>query len=696
MSPSSRKQRSDDLARAIHRRRTRRSSKKRRSRRIGVVLGALLVLAAGGVAAGAVTAVNLARTHCDLDVLRPVSIGQNSFVYAADGSSLGSIPAERNRQPVTLTEISPWMRRATVAVEDRRFYRHGGVDYEGIARALWRDLSEGEVVEGGSTLTQQLVRNLYISRERTVGRKLREACLAIQLNRKWSKQRILRSWLNAVYFGNRSYGIEAASQTYFSKHAKHLNLREAALLAGLPQAPSAYDPFVVPDVALARRNTVLRSMLDNGDITPKQFRWAVASSDLRLRPGELYSTIREPYFFGYVRDELIDHYGANTVRSGGLKVYTTINPRFQRAAEISIRETLDEPGDPASAVVSINPANGAIRAMTSVTPGRKDNQFNLVAQARRQAGSTFKTFVLATAVMRKIDPSSTHYVSAPFYYQPDPNVPAWEVSTYDHSYSGWTSIESATIRSDNSVFAQLTVDVGPENVAATARRMGVRTPLLAVPSLGLGAIAISPLDLASGYATIAGRGMYSRPMAIRKVILRDGREDTEAGWGKPQQRRVMSEGEAYVVTKILEENMQYGTGTGAALVRPAAGKTGTTDDHADAWFAGFTPDLTTVVWVGYPQGEIPMESVHGISVSGGSFPADIWRRYMQRALWSSPPQEWEEPSELPAWETWERSDDVLSYDPYAAPETTEETTTEKEPPAAPPPSPPPPPPAIPE
>ena len=315
--------------------------------------------------------------------------------------------------------------------------------------------------------------------------------------------------------------------------------------------------------------------------------------------------------------------------------------------------------------------------MTSVTPGRKDNQFNLVAQARRQAGSTFKTFVLATAVMRKIDPSSTYYVSAPFYYQPDPNVPAWEVSTYDHSYSGWSSIESATIRSDNSVFAQLTVDVGPENVAATARRMGVRTPLLAVPSLGLGAIAISPLDLASGYATIAGRGMYSRPMAIRKVILRDGREDTEAGWGKPQRRRVMSEGEAYVVTKILEENMRYGTGTGAALVRDAAGKTGTTDDHADAWFAGFTPDLTTVVWVGYPQGEIPMESVHGISVSGGSFPADIWRRYMQRALWSSPPLEWEEPSELPAWEPWERSDDVLSYDPYAAPETTEETTTEK-------------------
>jgi len=660
---------------------------------MAVLLGVLLVVAAGGVTAGAVTAVSLVRTHCDLDVLRPVGIGQNTFVYAADGTSLGSIPAERNRQPVPLVEISPWMRRATIAVEDRRFYRHRGVDYEGIARALWRDLTEGEIVEGGSTLTQQLVRNLYISRERTVTRKLREACLAVQLNREWSKQRILRAWLNIVYFGNRSYGIEAAAQTYFSKPARDLNLREAALLAGLPQAPSTYDPFTDPGAALARRNVVLRAMLDNGDITRAQYRWAMRSSDLRLRPGQLYSRIREPYFFGYVRDELIDHYGANTVRSGGLRVYTTINPRFQRAAEVSIRESLDEPGDPASAVVSINPANGAIRAMTAVTPGRK-YEFNLVAQARRQAGSTFKMFVLATAVLKHIDPSSTSYVSAPYFYQPDPNVPAWEVSTYDHTYSGWTTIRSATIRSDNSVFAQLTVDVGPENVAATARRMGVRTPLLAVPSLGLGSIAISPLDLASGYATLAGRGVYSRPMAIRKVILPGDREDTSAGWGEPRRRRVMSEEEAYVITKILEENVLYGTGTRAAFGRPVAGKTGTTDDWTDAWFAGYTPDLTTVVWVGYPQGEIPMESVHGISVSGGSFPAEIWRLFMERAIGESEPLDWVEPAELPEWEPWERGEDVLSYDPYAKPETTEETTTEEDSTA--PPSPPPPPAAIPD
>jgi penicillin-binding protein 1A len=672
MSRPVRSPRSQDVAAALVRRRRR--NRRPGKRRLAVLLAALAVVGGIAVAAGAFTAVNLVQDKCDISDLRPVRIGQNSFVYAADGTLLGSIPAERNRQPVPLTEISPWMRRATIAVEDRRFYRHSGVDYEGIARALWRDVTEGKVVEGGSTLTQQLVRNLYIGREQTVARKLREACLAVQLSRKWPKQRILGQWLNTVYFGNRSYGVEAASQTYFSKSAKSLNLREAALLAGLPQAPSAYDPFVDPAAAIARRKVVLDAMLDNGDITRAQYRWAVSDSSLHLRPSRLYSRIREPYFFGYVRDELIAHYGVNTVASGGLRVYTTIRPSYQRAAEKAIRDTLNQSGDPASAVVSINPATGAIKAMAAVTPGRKGYQFNLVAQARRQAGSTFKTFVLATAVMRHIDPSSTYYVSAPFRYQPDKSLPAWEVSTYDHSYSGWMSIRNATIHSDNTVFAQLTIDLGPENVAATARRMGVETPLLAVPSLGLGSIAISPLDLASAYATLAAGGIHARPRAIRRVILPGGREDAEAGWDKPARRRVMSEGEAYVVTKILEENVQYGTGTRAGIGRPAAGKTGTTDDHADAWFAGYTPDLTSVVWVGYPQGEVPMESVHGIAVSGGSFPAEIWRLFMERAVSALPERDWTEPAELPQWEPWQRGPYALGYDPYATPATTTTST----------------------
>jgi penicillin-binding protein 1A len=418
VSPSPRKRQPDDFFGPARRRRVR-NRRYRHHRGRWILLGLLVLIPAAIAVAGLTTAAAF-QSSCTLKSLRAVTIGQNSFVYAADGSLLGAIPAEQNRQPVRLRSISPWMKKATIAIEDRRFYKHGGVDYEGIARAAWRDLTAGRLVEGGSTLTQQLVRNLYISRERTFSRKIKEACLAIKLSRHWSKKKILDEWMNQVYFGNHAYGIEAAAQTYFSRHARGLTLTQAALLAGLPQAPSVYDPFFRPATALARRNQVLKAMLENGDITELQYVTVVANPDLHLKPGRLYTHIREPYFFGFVRDQLIDEYGANTVRSGGLRVYTTIDPAFQRAATDAIRETLDLRNDPAAALVSINPANGAIRAMTAVTPGRKGNQFNLVAQARRQAGSTFKTFVLTAAVAQGINPSSTTYVSAPSHYQPNP------------------------------------------------------------------------------------------------------------------------------------------------------------------------------------------------------------------------------------------------------------------------------------
>ncbi len=646
----------------------------------------VLVVVPSALALGGLAAREAFRSSCSLDELRPVSIGQTSFVYAADGSLLGAIPAERNRQPVPLSRVSAWMRKATVAVEDRRFYEHGGIDYEGIARALWRDVTAQKVVEGGSTLTQQLVRNLYISRERTVARKLREACLAVELNRAWSKERILQEWLNTVYFGNRAYGVEAAAQTYFSKPARELTLLEAALLAGLPQAPSRYDPFFDPRAALARRDVVLRAMLENGDITQEQFDRAIRRRDLGLRPGHLYTRIREPYFFGYVRDRLIAEYGASTVRSGGLRVYTTISPAFQRAAEQAITATLDRPGDPAAALVAINPANGAIRAMASVTPGGRASEFNLAAQARRQAGSTFKTFVLAAAVEQGIDPSAAVYVSAPFRYQPSDQAPAWSVSTYDHTYAGPISVRRATLRSDNTVYAQLTLDVGPEAVAAMARKLGVRTPLAPLPSIGLGSLAVSPLDMASAYATLAAGGIYSEPMAIRRVILPNGKEDREAGWGRPRRRRVVPDGVAYVVTKILEENILYGTGTRARLDRPAAGKTGTTDDHADAWFCGYTPILATAVWVGYPQAEIPMEDVHGIAVTGGSFPAEIWGRFMRRALRYSPPKDWPEPRQPVAWKPFRRGPHAIPL-PAVPPAPPQPAETTPSPPPSPTPGP---------
>jgi penicillin-binding protein 1A len=679
----------DNVLRRAHRRRQR--GKDRRKRRLKLFLVAivvfLLVLLASGVGA-----VAKFRSSCDLNKLRPVENGQNSFVYAANGSFLGSIPAEKNRTRVGLHGVSIWERKATVAIEDHRFYEHGGVDYQGIIRAAWSDLRAGHVVQGGSTIAQQLVRNLYISKERTFKRKIKEACLAIKLSRRWSKDRILSEYMNQVYYGNHAYGIEAAAQTYFSKHARQLGLGQAALLAGLPQAPSAYDPFHRPSAALDRRDEVLQAMLRYGDITPAQYQQAVAQRKLRLKPGRLYTRIREPYFFSYVRDQLIAEYGTNTVRSGGLRVYTTIDPRLQRAAVRAIKNTLYLRNDPASAVVSIAPATGAIRAMTAVTPGRTGNQFNLVAQARRQPGSTFKVFVLTAAIAEGMNPDSTYYTSAPFHYQPDPYTPAWDVQTYDHTYAGSISVTSATLRSDNTVYAQLTLDVGPDKVAEMAHRLGVKSHLDVVPAMGLGADAISPLEEASAFATIAAGGIYSKPMAITKVVLANGKVDTDAGWSNPQRKRVISDGVASEVTRILEMNIQEGTGVGAYFGRPSAGKTGTTDNHADAWFSGYTPQLETTVWVGYPGGEIPMESVHGIAVAGGTFPATIWKLFMEAALWKSPVLNWQSPRNPVVWRSFRQGQYGSSYSSgsnyYYSPSTTTGTTTRS---GGPPPPPPPPP-----
>jgi penicillin-binding protein 1A len=686
------------------RRRDRRRARARRRRRVAVITGIVLVLAAAAAGLGFAGASDL-RENCNLSKLRPARIGANTFVYAADGSLLGSIPAEKNREPVPLNRISPWMQKATIAIEDRRFYQHEGIDLEGIGRALVRDIQEGRVVEGGSTITQQLVRNLYIRKnERTLQRKVTEACLALRMNDAYSKEYILAEYMNTVYYGNHAYGIEAAAQTYFSRPAKKLTIMQSALLAGLPQAPSVYDPFQFPGRAIARRNRVLKALAEMGVITVAQYREAAAVTNLRLKRGRIYERIHEPYFFSYVREELIREYGAETVRSGGLRVYTTVDRRYQRYAEKAIRDTLYYKDDPAAAIVSIDPMTGAIRAMTAITPGRVGNQFNLAAQSRRQSGSTFKTFVLAAAVAEGVDPSSTTYLSAPLHYQPDPYSDPWEVATYSHDYLGSTTISRATLSSDNTVFARLTLDLGPEKVAAMAHRLGVRSSLRAkegvyVPSLGLGAMGVSPLDMGSAYATLAAGGIYSQPMAIRKVEFPDGEEDKSVDWGRPRRKRVVADWVADTVTEILEDNIEAGTGTGAAIGRPAAGKTGTTEEHSDAWFCGYTPNLSTTVWVGYPQAEIPMESVHGISVAGGTFPAQIWRLFMSTALDGTREWEFPEPRNEPIWRPFTRGQYAGEsssggggsyYYPPPAASTPQTTPTTRPPPPPPPPAEPPP------
>ncbi len=658
--PRGRVREPDPLLAAI--RRKRRDRMKKNRKRFGrLVVGGslvtLIVLVMTGFTGAAVW-----MSSCDLNSLRPVDVGQNSFVYAADGSLLGSIPAEKNRQPVDLAQMSKWVPRATVAIEDRRFWSHGALDYPGIVRALFANVRAGHVVQGGSTIAQQLARNLYIKKpSQTFGRKATEACLAIKLAREKSKHWILNSYINQVFYGNRAYGIEAAAQTYFSKRASHLTLAQAALLAGLPQAPSLFDPFHRPQQAIARRDEVLRAMLSSHYITATQYADAVAQRDLHLKAGRLYTRIREPYFFSYVRDELQKQYGSNTVRTGGLRVYTTIDPRLQRLALAAIKRTLPYTTDPAAAIVAINPSNGAIRAMTELSPGNPKNQVNFASSARRQPGSTFKMFVLTTAIAEGISPSTT-YLSAPFKYDPsetgscDTNPPtAWCPETYDHSYVGATSIENGTLRSDNTVFARLTLDVGPENIASMAYKLGVRTDLRTsdgayVPSMGLGSRVVTPIDLASSYSTIAAGGIYSKPMAIRKVVLPGSKVDKEAGWGVPQRKRVIPDWVASEVTRILEENMTGGTGVGAYFGKLSAGKTGTTDNFADAWFCGFTPSLEATIWIGYPRGEIPMLSVHGISVSGPTFPATIWKLFMEPASTHAPfPKEFPTAKSPPVW-----------------------------------------------
>jgi penicillin-binding protein 1A len=692
------RRRSDDLdfILAQRGRKRKRSGRIKRRRRAGVAVGTLAAVVAGLVAAVTIGAGAAVSASCDLNSLRPVEIGQNSFVYADDGSLLGSIPAERNREPVSLSRMSRWLPRATVAIEDRRFWQHGGVDYVGIARAAWKDVTAGKAVQGGSTITQQLVRNLYTAQEKTFQRKIKEACLAIKLAQRWPKTKVLDEYLNTVYYGNHAYGVEAAAQTYFSKHARQLTLLQAALLAGLPQAPSVYDPFHDPQAALDRRDEVLSAMLRSGDITLRQYDAAARSNRLDLRPGRIYTRIKQPYFFSYVIDQLERQYGANTVREGGLKVYTTIDPRLQRLANKAMHDVLPYRTDPAAAIVSVEPGTGAIRAMTAVTRNA-NTQFNLAAQSARQPGSTFKTFVLASAIEQGVDPDTTYYTSAPFtcsigpWCEGDP----WTVHTYENTYLGSVSITRATLSSDNTVFAQLTLDVGPQYVWNMAHRLGVHmSPDKPVASIGLGTQSVSPLDMAAAYATFPAMGIYAKPMAITKVILPGGHVDEDSGWGKPQTKRALSEAVAWKVTDVLRQNAQYGTGAGSGDgVHPNAGKTGTTDNHADAWFDGFTRQLSTVVWMGYPKGEIPMLNVHGVAVAGATFPVPIWHEYMAAALWHHRVLGFLLPAKYPTWRSITRGSygslGSYSTQAYSAPTTstapapTETHTTARAPKPAP-------------
>jgi penicillin-binding protein 1A len=478
------------------------------------------------------------------------------------------------------------------------------------------------------------VRALYIKDpKRDFARKIREAKLASELEDKHSKTWILHNYLNTVPYGTvggrTAIGIEAAAVTFFNKHAQNLTLDEAALLAGLPQAPSQYNPFRNQEAAVARRNEVLRAMADNGYITRAEAVEA-AAEPLKLKHGTRYITRREPYFFDFVQEQLIERYGFGVVRRGGLRIHTTINPAVQDLARQAITGQLYDPADPSGALVSIDPSNGYIRAMAS-SGTYQDRTFNLAAQGHRQPGSSFKTMVLTAAIRAGVDPNRTTYVSKPLKINdPDAGVLDWEVQTYSHSYSGTMTIKSATLASDNTVYAQLILDIGPKKVCQTAKDLGIKTKLDCYPAEGLGGLrlGVTPLEMANAYATLAAGGVRSEPKAIKRVVFPDGKSED---LGKPERKRVLTDGQADAVTQILEANVLGGTGTAAQIGCPAAGKTGTTDNFNDAWFVGYTPHLSTAVWVGFPDAQVSMEATRIGSVAGGTWPAMIWHDFMTTA-----------------------------------------------------------------
>jgi penicillin-binding protein 1A len=609
------------------RRQTRGTHKARNLVIVGLgVVAAILAIAVASVVG---YVISIAATTPNIDELKPVNKGETSAVYAANRRLLGYVRSSIVRQPVVESDMPEDARNATVAIEDSRFYKHHGVDFEGIVRAAMKNLQNRKTLQGGSTITQQLVRALYIKDPtRDFKRKVREAKLASELEDEHPKHWILTSYLNNVPYGTvngeTAVGIEAASEIYFSKHAEELTLDQAALLAGLPQAPSDYNPFKNPSAALARRNQVLQAMVKSHYISPARGA-AAARKPLGLRAGSKYFRRAEPYFFDYVSELLIEKYGLNTYRRGGLKVYTTIDPSLQQTARKSIENVLNQPDDPSSAIVAIDPRNGYIRAMASSGSYRRRN-FNLAAQGHRQPGSTFKTFVLTAAVLKGVDPNAVSYVSKPLALQL-PDGQTWKVKTYGGDYAGRINLTRATLRSDNTVFAQLDLDVGPKDVAKTARMMGIRTKLDSLPAEGLGGLrlGVSPLEMADAYATLASGGVRHRPVAITKVKFPDGKTDD---LGEVKGKRVMTDGQAYEVTKVLKLNMQQGTGVNANYGCPAAGKTGTTDNFTDAWFVGYEPRLATATWVGYPNALVEMRSVHGIEVAGATFPSQIWNEFM--------------------------------------------------------------------
>ena len=564
-----------------------------------------------------------------LSSLNNFKTAQNSKVFASDGTIIAELHGDENREVIALEKIPDHLQKAVIAVEDSEFFKHSGISWKSVVRALWANVVQGSVVQGGSTITQQYVKNAYVGPRRTLWRKVQEANLAYQLEKKYSKEKILELYLNDIYFGQGCYGIYTAARKYFGKVPEQLTLAECAMLAGMVRSPSYYDPYKIPQEVQERRNLVLRKMQQQGYITNDEA--AAAMNELiTLAPPNVVNAQRQaPYFCDYITDLVRRTYGDQAAFRGGLRIYTTIDLNLQHMAENVLAKMLKPNGGPDAAIACIDPRTGYLKAMV----GGKNyaaSQFNLAAQGHRQAGSAFKVFVLSRAIADGVSQERTYDSSSPRII----NMPGggkWTVKNYEGHGSGSMTLRSATIHSVNVVFAQLIMDVGPSRVKELAKQMGIMTDFQDNPAIALGGLSngVTPLEMASAFGTLANNGTHAVPRSIYKATDAEGNVITE---NKPETHAVLDGKAAAKVNDLLQEVVSSGTGRGASIGRPQAGKTGTTENHADAWFVGYTPDLVAAVWVGYPQGSISMGGM-----AGGDLPADIWAAFMRQALKNTPP-----------------------------------------------------------
>lgn len=552
----------------------------------------------------------------------------SSQVFDSHGRLITTLHSDQNRLPIDINKVPQNLQNAFIAAEDNRFYEHIGIDPIGIFRAIFANLTNRGIAQGGSTITQQLAKNAFLSQEQTLKRKIQEAMLALEIEHKYSKKEILEMYMNQIYFGQGAYGIQTAAKTYFNKDVNELTLTQCAMLAGLPKSPNYYSPFNNLNEAKKRKNVVLDQMVKYGYISAAEAEDA-KNQDLGLSKSHQSKEADEYVsFIDYVSQQVAKKYGDDALYKEGLKIYTTMDVDKQHAAVRAMRNLpnnyTDENGltQPQAAIVSIDPKTGHILAMVG---GRGQDSFNRASMAVRQPGSAFKPFVYLTALQHDMTPDTT-MDDQPVTYG------SWSPKNAGGSYSGTMTLSDALAHSVNTIAVQLADKVGTKNIIANAKKMGITTLDAKDDNLAmaLGGLTkgVTPLEMASAYGTFANKGVHVKPTAIVKILDRDGNvlEDASTLEKEETKTRVMSEREAYEMTTMLEGVIDHGTGTAAAIGRPAAGKTGTTDDNKDAWFVGYTPDIVTAVWIGDDTGSHSLGEIYG-----GTIPAEIWKDYMSSA-----------------------------------------------------------------